>query len=76
MRGGRTKVAQADCRLRMLLVPCSCGTTFAVAEDHDSKGSGWNRYLKCPNCAKRHDPKNRLLQLGYQGAGYWKVEQC
>lgn len=62
--------------LRMYLIPCSCGRTFAVAEDHDCKGSGWSRYLKCPNCSKRHDPKNRLLQIGYQAEGYWKVEQC
>lgn len=62
--------------LRMYVVPCSCGATFAVAEDHDGKGTGWTRYLKCPKCGKRHDPKNRLLQLGYEPAGYWKVEQC
>ena len=62
--------------LRMYLVPCSCGTTFPAGEDHDSNGTGWGRYLKCPKCGKRHDPKNRLLQLGYQGEGYWKVEKC
>jgi hypothetical protein len=28
----------------------------------------------CPNCGKRHDPKNRVLQLGYQHNGYWKVD--
>lgn len=62
--------------LRMYMVPCSCGTTFAAAEDHDKKGTNWSRYLECPRCGKRHDPKNRLLQLGYQDEGYWKVEQC
>jgi hypothetical protein len=30
--------------------------------------------MKCPNCEKRHDPKNRLLQIGYQFEGYWKVD--
>jgi hypothetical protein len=73
---GSSVKLQTSPGLRMYLVPCSCGTTFAVAEDRDSKGTGWSRYLKCPKCAKRHDPKNRLLQLGYQGEGYWKVEQC
>jgi hydrogenase maturation factor HypF (carbamoyltransferase family) len=61
---------------KMFLVPCSCGTTFAVAEDYDRKSTAWSRYLKCPNCGKRHDPKNRLLQLGYQREGYWKVDEC
>ena len=60
--------------LKMYLVPCSCGTTFAVPENYDRQGTAWSRYLKCPNCGKRHDPKNRLLQLGYQRAGYWKVD--
>jgi hypothetical protein len=63
-------------RLKMYLVPCSCGTTFTVAENYDRQGTAWNRYLKCPNCEKRHDPKNRLLQLGYQSDGYWKVDEC
>jgi hypothetical protein len=48
-------------RLKMFLVPCSCGTTFAVSENYDRQGTAWSRYLKCPGCSKRHDPKNRLL---------------
>ena len=75
MRGSGAKAGPSR-HLRMYLVPCSCGTTFAVTEDHDSKGSSWNQYLKCPKCGKRHDPKNRLLLLNYQKDGYWKVEQC
>jgi hypothetical protein len=63
-------------RLRMFLVPCSCGTTFAVAESYDHQGTAWIRYLVCPVCGKRHDPKNRLLRLGYQREGYWKVDEC
>ena len=51
-------------RLKMYLVPCSCGTTFAVSENYDRQGTDWSRYLKCPNCGKRHDPKNRLRELG------------
>jgi hypothetical protein len=62
--------------LRMFLVPCSCGTTFSVAENYDRSGTSWNRYLTCPNCGKRHDPKNRLLELGFQPGGYWKVDRC
>jgi hypothetical protein len=66
---------------KMYLVPCSCGLTFAVAENYDRQGTAWSRYLKCPGCGKRHDPKNRLLQLGYhregnRGEGYWKVDEC
>ena len=63
-------------RLKMFLVPCSCGTTFAVSENYDRQGTAWSRYLKCPHCDKRHDPKNRLLQIGYQREGYWKVDDC
>ena len=63
-------------RFRMFLIPCSCGTTFAVSEEYDRKGSGWSRYKPCPNCGKRHDPKNRVLELGYQTDGYWQVEKC
>jgi hydrogenase maturation factor HypF (carbamoyltransferase family) len=62
--------------LRMFLVPCSCGTTFAVAENYDRQGTAWSRYLICPNCSKRHDPKNRLLQMGYHREGYWQVDEC
>ena len=66
---------------KMYLVPCSCGRTFAVAENYDRQGTAWSRYLQCPNCGKRHDPKNRLLQIGYHrqnfwGEGYWKVDDC
>jgi hypothetical protein len=62
--------------LKMFLVPCSCGTTFAVAENYDRQGTAWGRYLLCPTCGKRHDPKNRLLQMGYQRDGFWKVDEC
>ena len=62
--------------LKMFLVPCSCGTTFAVSENYDHQGTTWSRYLKCPGCGKRHDPKNRLLQMGYYREGYWKVDEC
>jgi hypothetical protein len=62
--------------LRIFLVPCSCETTFAVAENYDQQGTNWSRYLICPGCGKRHDPKNRLLQMGYHRQGYWKVDQC
>lgn len=63
-------------RFTMFLVPCSCGKTFAVSESYDHQGTAWGRYLKCPGCGKRHDPKNRLLQLGFQSERYWKVEEC
>lgn len=62
--------------LRMFLVPCSCGMTFAVAQNYDHQGTAWGRYLVCPGCGKRHDPKNRLLQMGFHAEGYWKVDEC
>ncbi len=66
----------AGAHTKMFLVPCSCGRTFAVAENYDRQGTHWSRYLICPNCGKRHDPKNRLLHLGYQKEKYWKVDGC
>jgi hypothetical protein len=68
--------SKPEAALKMFLVPCSCGTTFAVAENYDRQGTAWSRYLKCPNCGKRHDPKNRLLQMGYQRGKYWSVDEC
>ncbi len=35
-----------------------------------------SRHVKCPTCGKRHDPKNRVLQLGYYRDGYWTVDEC
>jgi hypothetical protein len=71
-----TDSANSPRSFRMFLVPCSCGTTFAVAENYDHQGTAWSRYLKCPGCGKRHDPKNRLLQMGFHPEGYWKVDDC
>lgn len=62
--------------LRMYLVPCSCGASFTVSEGYDRRGTQWSRYLVCSNCGKRHDPKNRLLQLAYRREGYWGVDDC
>ena len=71
-----TKDAKSKTLLRMFLVPCSCRTTFAVAENYDHEGTAWSRYLTCPGCGKKHDPKNRLLQMGFHPEGYWKVDEC
>lgn len=68
--------AKAPQPFRMFLVPCSCGTTFAVAENYDRQGTAWSRFLICPGCGKHHDPKNRLLQMGFHPEGYWKVDAC
>jgi hypothetical protein len=67
---------QPDVRLQMLLVPCSCGNSFAVSRDYDQHGAAWSRYLTCPHCGKKHDPRNRLLELGFQPEGYWRVDRC
>lgn len=65
-----------DKHFSMFLIPCSCGTTFAVAEDYDRKGTHIRSFLVCPSCGKRHDPKNRVLKMGYAREGYWKVDEC
>jgi len=69
-------VIETKDRPRMFMVPCSCGTTFVVDESYDRGGGRWSRYLTCPTCGKRHDPKNRLLQIGYQAQGFWSVDKC
>jgi len=61
---------------RMLLIPCSCGTSFAIAEDFDRQGTHLRSFIPCPNCGKRHDPKNRVLRLGYSQDRFWKVDGC
>ena len=73
---GKNSASAASEQFKMFLVPCSCGTSFAVSEKYDRNGTQWSRFLVCPNCGKRHDPKNRLLQLGYHRQGYWGVEKC
>ena len=73
---GKNPASAASEHFKMFLVPCSCGTSFAVSEKYDRPGTQWSRFLVCPNCGKRHDPKNRLLQLGYHRQGYWGVENC
>ncbi|OLE57404.1 MAG: hypothetical protein AUG13_04165 [Chloroflexi bacterium 13_1_20CM_2_59_7] len=70
------KARKTVASLKMFLMPCSCGTTFAVSPQCDQHGSQWSRFLKCPNCGKRHDPRNRLLHLVYHREGYWKADDC
>ena len=72
----KSEKSKKPAHLRMFLIPCSCGTTFAVAENYDRQGTAWSRYLTCPGCGKRHDPKNRLLQMAFHPEGYWKVDEC
>ena len=60
---------------KLYLVPCSCGTRFVVDASYQH-GTHWSRFLICPACGKRHDPRNRLLRLGFQREGYWKVDGC
>ena len=75
-RAKRKSESQVTTDLKLFLIPCSCGTTVAVAENYDRQGTAWSRYLKCPSCGKRHDPKNRLLRVGYERTGYWHVDEC
>jgi hydrogenase maturation factor HypF (carbamoyltransferase family) len=78
MKPDTTKSAKAPTKshYRMFLIPCSCGASFAVAEDYDHKGMHIRSFIPCPNCGKRHDPRNRLLQLDYQQERFWKVGGC
>jgi hypothetical protein len=79
MKGTLPKKSQAKepkPNLRMLLIPCSCGTTFAVSEEYDRHGMHLRSFIPCPNCGKRHDPRNRLLSLGYHNEHFWKVDGC
>jgi len=63
-------------KFRMFLIPCSCGASFAVSEDYDRQGMHLRSFIPCPNCGKRHDPRNRLLHLDYQEEHFWKVGGC
>jgi len=67
---------QAKQTLRMFLIPCSCQTAFAVSENYDGQGMHLRSFLACPNCGKRHDPRNRLLRLDYQAERFWKGGAC
>lgn len=62
--------------LRMFLIPCSCGLSFAVAENYDRNGMHLRSFIPCPRCGKRHDPRNRLLRLGYHSERFWTVDDC
>ena len=63
-------------RPRMFIIPCSCNTTFVVSHDYDRQGGRWSSYLACPNCGKRHDPRNRVLEIGFHTQGFWAVDKC
>jgi len=62
--------------LRMFLIPCSCGASFAVAEDYDRRGMHMRSFIPCPNCGKRHDPRNRVLHLACHRERFWTVDDC
>jgi len=70
------KASKPDLPVNVYLVPCSCGTTFSVAPGYDQHGSRWSRFLACPNCDKKHDPRNRVLRLGYRSGKFWTVDDC
>ena len=62
-----------DPKLKMYLVPCSCGTTFAVSENYDRQGTPWSRYLKCPNWANRMIPRTAYYNsaISTEDTGRW-----
>jgi hypothetical protein len=74
--GTKNKKPAPPTAFRMLLIPCSCGASFAVSEDYDRKGMHIRSFIPCPNCGKHHDPRNRLLHLDYQEENFWKVGGC
>ena len=59
---GKEARRTAKKKLRMFLIPCSCGASFAVSEDYDGQGMHLRSFIPCPKCGKRHDPRNRLLR--------------
>src|SRR5262249_13137863 len=70
-------------QFRRPLKPYACTLCHAAAarasrspKTYDRVGTSWSPYLTCPQCGKRHDRKNRLLELGYQPGGYWKIDKC
>lgn len=63
-------------RLRMFLIPCGCGVSFAVSEDYDRQGMHLRSFIPCPNCGMRHDPRNYVLHLGYHQERFWTVDDC
>jgi hypothetical protein len=65
-----------DKDINIYLLPCSCGTTFSVAPDYDRHGSHWTRFLTCPGCGKKHDPRHRLVRMAYRPAKFWTVDEC
>jgi hypothetical protein len=65
-RNASKREAEIKKHFRMFLIPCSCGTSFAVAENYDRQGMHLRSFIPCPSCGKRHDPRNRLLSLSYQ----------
>jgi len=71
-----TKTTSVREKPRMNLIPCSCGTTFAVSENYDGQGMHLRSFLPCPKCGKMHDPRNRVLRIGYQEEQFWKVDGC
>jgi hypothetical protein len=38
---GSRRAQKTDADLKLYLVPCSCGTTFAVSENYDRQGTAW-----------------------------------
>ena len=41
-----------------------------------SSGHSVEPVFEVPELRKRHDPKNRLLQLSYQREHFWQVDKC
>ncbi|MGA9642704.1 MAG: hypothetical protein WBQ72_15010 [Terriglobales bacterium] len=77
MKNSKARVrADSGKDVRMFLIPCSCGASFAVAENYDRQGMHLRSFIPCPKCGKRHDPRNRLLRLGYHPERFWTVDDC
>ncbi len=50
--------------IRMFLVPCSCGTTFAVTDDYDRKGTHIRSFLPCPTLWQAPRPQESIASNG------------
>jgi hypothetical protein len=51
---------------RMFLIPCSCGTTFAIAEDFDRQGTHMASQLpSLLGCSQAPRPPEPRLRMDY-----------
>ncbi len=68
--------SETNSDLKLYLVPCSCAVHSRSRKTTIVRGLPWGRYLKCPSCGKRHDPKTAFCNSAFNVAGTGKVDGC